>query len=62
MSEYKVFYNPDCQKYGVQKLITDYMGTRWHQVLTRKQQCYTRYEKVAERWLEDIKKNGEFHY
>ena len=30
---YKVYYNRDCAKYGVQKLVTDYKGTHWTQIL-----------------------------
>jgi hypothetical protein len=59
---YKVFFNPDCQMYGVQKKITDYMGTRWTQVLPPKksygarngQSAYTVYKAVAERWVKEL--------
>lgn len=64
---YKVYYNEDCQKYGVQKQITDYMGTRWTQILiykgkevapfqvgAGKAHCYTPYEAVAKRWLNSL--------
>ncbi len=65
--KYKVYYNEDCQKYGVQKQITDYTGTRWTQILiyngkevapfasdSRKAHCYTLYKGVAERWLREL--------
>lgn len=61
--KYKVYYNEDCQKYGVQK----YSGDYWKQILIykgrevapfqiegRKAHCYTPYKAVAERWLEEL--------
>ena len=65
--QYKVYYNEDCQKYGVQKQITDYTGTHWTQILIYKSQevapfhrnsqkahCYTLYKGVAERWAKQL--------
>ena len=49
----RVFYNEDCAKYGVQtfgNLWNDCMGDRWQQV-TYGDKVYTKYKKVAERWL-----------
>jgi len=64
---YKVYYNQDCQKYGIQKQITDYTGTRWTQIIVYKGKevapfsidnkrghCYTLYKGVAERWLKEL--------
>lgn len=68
MTKYKIYYNEDCQKYGVQKQVTDYRGTYWTQILIykgrevapfqidgRKAHCYTPYKAVAERWLRELK-------
>jgi hypothetical protein len=61
---YKVFYNPDCAMYGVQKKITDYMGTRYVQVLPphkrqgarHGQSAYTHYMGVAIRWVNELQR------
>lgn len=65
--KYKIFYNRDCMKYGVQKRITDYMGTRYTQILikgnkevvpgatgNKRVKCYTPYKAVAQRWIEQV--------
>lgn len=65
--KYKIFYNEDCQKYGVQKRVNDYMGERWVQILIhnnrevppfqvngKKVKCYTPYKGVAQRWLKEL--------
>lgn len=67
--QYKVYYNEDCQKYGVQKLVNDYRGEHWTQILifenrevapfqinSKYVKCYTPYKKVAERWLASLKR------
>jgi hypothetical protein len=64
---YRVYYNEDCQKYGIQKEIEDYTGKHWTQILVykgkevgnwrrlaRKARCYTPYKGVAERWLKEL--------
>lgn len=45
-----VFFNRGCVKYGVAIKITDYRGTRWHQLKTIDGKTYTPYKKVAIRW------------
>lgn len=55
--KYKVFYNPDCNKYGVLKfgnLMNDCMGDRWQQVCLDDKPAYTKYKKVAERWMHQL--------
>lgn len=57
---FKVFYNPDCNKYGVLKfgnLMNDCMGDRWQQVCLSNKPAYTKYKKVAIRWMNIIKNN-----
>jgi len=67
---YKVYYNEDCQKYGVQKLINDYRGEHWTQIIIYKGKevapftignrlghCYTPYKAVAQRWLNSLTNN-----
>ena len=67
MSKYKIFFNPDCMKYGVQKQVTDYRGTYWRQILiyngkevapfasnSKKAHCYTAYKGVAQRWAKQL--------
>lgn len=52
----RVFYNEDCAKYGVQtfgNLWGDCMGDRWQQVAYG-DKTYTKYKKVAERWLNNM--------
>lgn len=54
VEDIRVFYNPDCGKYGVEtygNLWGDCMGDRWQMVAyDTKSQAYTPYKKVAERW------------
>lgn len=64
MTKYRVFFSNDCLMWGVEKLITDYMGTRYVQVLPPRgkggrkgQSAYTYYEGVAKRWLKDLENN-----
>lgn len=60
----RVFYNPDCDKFGVQ--VFDH-GTSsgmlgWRQIDTTKYgatNVYTRYKKVAERWRQNFLVYGE---
>lgn len=59
MSTYKIFYNRDCQMYGVQKY--NEQGNFWQQVVPprncgarRGQSAYTCYRGVALRWLEEL--------
>lgn len=65
--KYKVYYNEDCQMYGIQKQVTDYRGTYWTQILIHNNKeiapfqingkyvkCYTSYKGVAERWLSEL--------
>lgn len=67
MTSYKVYYNEHCMKYGIQKLVNDYRGEHWKQILVYKGQevapytskaklahCYTEYRGVAYRWLREI--------
>lgn len=63
----KVFYNPDCQKYGVEKLtkgITLHCNDgitrqlyKWAQVAIGNK-TYTLYKGVAERWASTVRDNG----
>lgn len=67
-SDTRVFYNPDCQKYGVEKitkgislLCKDGMQRqlyKWAQVDPHPQHpqrsAYTPYKKVAERWAQRL--------
>lgn len=60
MVEYRVFYNEDCAKWGVQRfgnLMNDCMGDRWQQVCLKDERkpAYTKYKGVAERWIGKIK-------
>lgn len=58
MTKYRVFYNEDCAKYGVQRfgnLWGDCMGDRWQQVCIKDKPPYTYYKKVAQRWLKQLK-------
>lgn len=55
--KYKVFYNPDCQMYGVQKQANGF----WQQVLPPRgagarhgKSAYTYYKAVAERWSRQL--------
>lgn len=60
MIKYKTFYNPDCKKYGVLRfgnLMKDCMGNRWQQVCLDDKPAYTKYHKVAKRWMEKIERN-----
>lgn len=62
MTKYRIFYNKDCAKYGVQRfgdLWGDGMGDRWQQVLHYGRPAYTKYEGVAKRWMNDIINNYE---
>ncbi len=55
--KFKLFYNPDCNKYNVLKygnLMNDCMGDRWQQVTLPDKPAYTKYRKVAERWMNKI--------
>jgi hypothetical protein len=60
----RVFYNPDCAMYGVEKLITDYTGTHYTQVLPphktwgarHGQSAYTHYKGVAIRWVNELQR------
>ena len=66
MNTYKIYYNEDCQKYGIKKLVNDYRGEHWTQILVykgkeiasftplaRKAHCYTEYSRapVPTMWL-----------
>ena len=56
VQDIRVFYNEDCSKYGIQtygNLWGDCMGDRWQQV-TYGDKVYTKYKKVAEKWLNNI--------
>jgi hypothetical protein len=66
-SNTRVFYNPDCDKYGVQQLVK---GIRlhckdgvfrqlykWSQVAIG-DKTYTPYKKVAERWADSVRDTG----
>lgn len=60
--KYKVFFNKDCNMYGVQKLVNDYRGEHWIQVLPPQgkggrggKSAYTRYKAVAERWMKELR-------
>lgn len=58
MARYEVFYNKDCAKYGVHRfgnLWGDCMGDRWQQVALCDRPAYTKYERVAQRWLKQLK-------
>lgn len=59
--KYRVFLNKDCMMYGVEKLVTDYTGGHWTQVLPPQgkgarhgQSAYTYYKAVAERWKKEL--------
>ena len=68
----RVFYNPDCQKYGVEKITKGIVlhckdGIRrqlykWAQVDPHPNQpnrsAYTPYKGVAERWADSIRDHG----
>lgn len=64
----KVFYNDDCNKYGIAKYVKEYGKYKWKQILifTDKQKfkTYTYYKKTAYKWLEKLKNNiyKEFTY
>lgn len=63
-SDTRVFYNPDCQKYGVEKIvkgITLYCKDgvtrqlyKWAQVPVN-DKTYTHYKGVAKRWADSIR-------
>lgn len=63
----RVFYNPDCAKYGVEKLTKGIVlhckdGIRrqlykWSQVAIG-DKTYTHYKGVAERWASGVRDNG----
>jgi hypothetical protein len=68
MSKYKLYYNEAFQKYGIKKLVTDYRGEHWTQILIKGNKevapyatgggyikCYTPYKGVALRWLKELK-------
>lgn len=58
MTKYRVFYNEDCAKYGVQRfgnLWGDCMGDRWQQVTLKDKPAYTKQKATAKRWLEQLK-------
>lgn len=66
-SETRVFYNPDCQKYGVERLtkgivlhckdgITRQLY-KWSQVPVNGK-TYTPYKAVAERWADSVRDKG----
>lgn len=55
--KYKVFYNPDCAKYGVLRYgnqMNDCMGDRWQQVTLGDKPAYTKYAGVAKRWMKRL--------
>lgn len=57
-TDYRVTYNPDCKKWMVMRygnLDKDCMGDRWEQVCLSNRPAYTKYRKVACRWLLKIK-------
>lgn len=64
---YKVFYNPDCAMYGVQKFIKDNGSGRknyWTQVLPPKNKgarkgksAYTHYKAIAEKWILELERS-----
>lgn len=66
--KYRVFYNPYCQKFGIQKYKRDYMGSRWVQIVlltdNYKEKIYTSYEGTAFNWLDKLLKGiyTEFTY
>lgn len=61
--KYKVFYNPDCAKWGVLRygnLMNDCMGERWQHVCLKEKPAYTKYRRVAIRLMGLIRsRNGE---
>lgn len=66
-SETRVFYNPDCAKYGVQKIVKGIVLDgkqlyKWSQVDPHPNQpnrsAYTHYKGVAERWANKIREHG----
>lgn len=61
---YRIFYNQDCAMYGVEQQVTDYMGTRYVQVLPprktqgarRGQSAYTHYMGIAIKWVNELQR------
>ena len=55
MSEYKIFYNPDCGKWGILADNKQILLVGAKDCKIKDYRCYTRYKGVAERWLNDLK-------
>ncbi len=66
MKKYRVFYNRDCGKYGIEQYINTgyrlYTGNgkytyikKWKQIrIPGREEVYTRYKGVAQRWLRGL--------
>lgn len=68
-TDVRVFYNPDCDKYGVQKIVEGItlhckdgitrQLYKWSQTtIPGRKKVYTPYKAVAERWADSIRDNG----